>query len=313
MRVVVEVAHHDDAYLGVNLIQGVCYGAGQLCCGLAQIAALLLTSAAAGPVVHYHGHAAVARHLVAQQAHNAHLVAGLEPRHRVDGQHMVGGAQRAEELRIVQQAYVHASAVGAVVVDDAVVTVLDLRILHQILQHGDVLYLAHSYHGRPVGRGARSHLRDGVSYVLDLRPILLAVPAVRAFGTELLVVFAVVVDGVEQVLKVIEGHSVCGYLLGRELPCGSCQSQRHYQRSYQSSHDVFVPVKVKDYCRVPVLARRIRRISLPFLRGWTELRWPGWMHRDGTGPDSAIRRRALPSPRRNSSGHPRWCERRPPP
>ncbi len=196
------------------------YVAAQACGCLAEPRALFRAAATRRPVVDYYGHACRA-----QEAYHTHLVARAEVGQRVYVEQVVGDVDGAEILRVVEQSHVHAAAVRGVVVHYAEVAVSQRLGLDEVFEHGAVLDFADAYHGRTVGRRLCGELRDGVGHVVDFAPILLAVPLAVALRRELQVVFSVVVDGVEEVFKVVESHTVH---LGRFLAhrgFGLCRKQ----------------------------------------------------------------------------------------
>ena len=176
---------------------------------------------------------------VAQTAYDTHLVSGLEPRHRVDEERMVGHAGHFKEAGIVEQRDIDAATVRTVMMHDFQPQVFHRLGGYKILQHTAVFNLGASDDGRAQRCGLRLHLRDGIGEIVDLLAVFRTVPFVASGRGELEVVLPVVVDGVEEVLKVIERHSEEHPLLvrGGFRGSGSCGYTRSRHPSYQESDD----------------------------------------------------------------------------
>ena len=180
------------------------------------------------------------RHLLSSEhTGNAQLITraelGIVRQILVDA--LVGDIEHLEETGVVEQTYIHATTVGAVVVHNLIAAIFQFGLTHEVLQHGDVLNLTDADEDGTLGRRALDfHLADGIGHVVLFLPILGTIPLASAFGREFLVIDAIVVDGVEQVLQVIEHdaiHQVAAILFGLLLVfiLGHCQRrQQCHQR-----------------------------------------------------------------------------------
>ena len=112
-----------------------------------------------------------------------------------------------ELVRPVQKAYIDAAAVRTVVMDDLVVGVGDLGVVHQVLEDVAVLDLADS-EDRVIDLVVILHGTDHPGHVVDLLPVFAFGPLVGAVRQVLVVVLPLVVVGVEEVLEVVEPYHV---------------------------------------------------------------------------------------------------------
>ena len=138
-RVVVEVAHHDD--LGVlvlahDAVGDVATEVGG--CNTAGHGALLATGTRR-PV-----HDDEVHHLAIEETRDDQLVAGDEVGILGDDGAVCLAVGRLEVFWIVNQTYIHATAVGRIVVHNLVVAVLQFGLGHKVLQHSAVLHFAHA-------------------------------------------------------------------------------------------------------------------------------------------------------------------------
>ena len=112
-----------------------------------------------------------------------------------------------ELIRFVEQGHVHATAIRAVVVDNLVVGISNLRLAHEILDDEAVLNLGNAEYGVPafvvVG-----HRTNDFRHIVEFFLILRLRPLVLSFRKELVVVLDRVVVDVKEVLKVVEPDDV---------------------------------------------------------------------------------------------------------
>ena len=112
--------------------------------------------------------------------------------------------------------------------DDLVITSFDFRLDHKVFQNSTVFNLRHAEDGHPIGRDVSANGRDGIGHVMEFGEVFIGVPLVDALGQKFLVLFQRVVDGIEQVLKVIETHKadfVGLLLLSRSTVHSKAESQ----------------------------------------------------------------------------------------
>ena len=179
-------------------------------------------------------------HLAIEEARDDQLVAGDELGILGDDGAVCLAVGWLEVFWIVNQTHIHASAIGRVVVNHLVVAAFQFGLGHQILQHGAVLHLRHAEDGHAVGRDVGTDGRDGVCHVVELSQVFLGVPLVDALGQELLVVLVRVVDGVEEVLQIVEPDEadfVCLFLL-----CVKARKTKYKSQKCQYGSKVFVHV-----------------------------------------------------------------------
>ena len=123
--------------------------------------------------------------------------------------------QQSELVRPVEQGTVHAAAVRTVIMDNLVVGLSDLRLDHELFQDVAVLDLADSQDGVP-DFVVIFHRPDDLGHVVELLAVLGLCPLIRTLGKVLIVILALVVIGVEQVLKVVEPDDMALlHLLGK--------------------------------------------------------------------------------------------------
>ena len=91
--------------------------------------------------------------------------------------------------------------------DDLVVSVGDLGVVHQVLEDVAVLDLADS-EDRVIDLVVILHCTDHPGHVVDLLPVLAFGPLVGAVRQVLVVILSLVMVGVEEVLKVVEPYHV---------------------------------------------------------------------------------------------------------
>ena len=152
--------------------------------------------------------------------YNGHLLACQHTRH---GQLVTSGigfiqvvidtlsrhVQHLEETRVIEKCHVNTARVGTVVMHNLVAAVLDFGLTDKVLKHREVLDLTHANEDRSLGRRALDlHLADGIGHVVLFLPILGSVPLIGSLRGELIVLLTIVVDGVEQVLQIIEHHAI---------------------------------------------------------------------------------------------------------
>ncbi len=143
--------------------------------------------------------------LAQKAAYHAHLVAGAE-RHGCEA--VVCHVFDAEIAFVVQQAYVHASGVGRVVMHDAEVELGEFGLCHEVFEHCAVFDFGHSDYGRTQRGGACFELRYGIGEVVEFLAVFAAVPLALSVGCELEVApLGIVRYGVEEVFKVVECHA----------------------------------------------------------------------------------------------------------
>ena len=112
-----------------------------------------------------------------------------------------------ELVRFVEQGHIHATSVRAVVVDNLVVRISNLRLAHEVLDDEAVFNLGDSKYGVPafvvVG-----HRTDDFRHIVEFFLILRLRPLVLSFRKELAVVLDRVVVDVKKVLEIVEPDDV---------------------------------------------------------------------------------------------------------
>ena len=180
-------------------------------------------------------------HLAIEEARDDQLVAGDELGVFRDDGAVCLAIGWLEVFWIVYQTYIYATAVGRVVVHHLVVAAFQFGLGHQVFQHGAVLHLRHAEDGHAVGRDVGADGRDGIGHVVELSQVFLGVPLVDALGQKLLVVFVRVVDGIEEILQIVEPDEadfICLFLL-----CVKARKTKYKSQKSQYGSKVFVHVR----------------------------------------------------------------------
>ena len=115
--------------------------------------------------------------------------------------------------------------------DDLVITSFDFRMDHKVFQNSTVFKLRYAEDGHPVRGYVGADGGDGVGHIVEFGEVFLGVPLVDALGQEFLVLLQRVVDGIEQVLKVIETDEadfIGLLLLGFEARETKTKSQKYH-------------------------------------------------------------------------------------
>ena len=200
LRVVVEVTHYYYADLGVYVPERVGYLLAESGSGLTVGRRLLLAAETRRPVVDNDGYT-----LAQKRSDDAHLVAGAVWN---SSEAVVGHVLDAEVALVVDHAYVYATCVGRIVVNDGEVEVLKLRLGDDIFHHRAVLDLRHADDSGAERSDAGLELRDGVGEVMHLLIVFAAVPLARTAGGELYVAtLGIIGNSVEEILEIIESDS----------------------------------------------------------------------------------------------------------
>ena len=115
----------------------------------------------------------------------------------------------SEKLRIVEQCAVDAAPVWTLDVYVLVATGGKLRLAHKVLEHTGILHLGATHHGTAhAGQFVGAHIGYRLCHVAKFVGVFVAVPLVRTVGKEVVIVLALIVTGVEKVLKIIETYAV---------------------------------------------------------------------------------------------------------
>ena len=134
-----------------------------------------------------------------------------------------------EELRIVEQRTVDATAVRTLYMYVFIATCLQRFLCREVVERLAVLHLAQSNHGAShvLRQHVGAHVGKSPRHVLQLVRIFQPIPAVRPRRKEVVVSFALVVASIEEILLVVESHSVAQILF---LILRHCADRHHAQR-----------------------------------------------------------------------------------
>ena len=158
----------------------------------------LLATTTRGPVANDH-----VRGIAIEHTANKQLIAGPEGgiRH-VQSIRLVG--MNGLLIRVIDQGDVHASTIRRILVDDLIVPAFERLGMHQILHDGPVHHLANPEYGQALRVKVLPHRLDDARIPIQLAPIPLSRPFLAAIGQEFPVVRIGGIDGIVQVLDVVE-------------------------------------------------------------------------------------------------------------
>ncbi len=135
--------------------------------------------------------------------------------------------KKRELLGLVEQRHVHSPSVGAVVVDNLVVRLGDLRLAHKVLEDKAVLNLGNAQNRVPA-MVVVGHSADYRRHIVELLVVLGLGPVVFALRSVFLVIFHRVVIDVEKVLEVVESDDIV--LTGLLRPGGKAHKKQQKER-----------------------------------------------------------------------------------
>ena len=114
-----------------------------------------------------------------------------------------------EERGIVEQRTVYTSLVGALDVAELHITRLERLLGTEVCKHTGILDLAHSDNGAThIGEHVGTHIGKRLGHILQFMRIFQAVPTVTSIGKKFKIAFAFIMDGVKEVLLIVEANSV---------------------------------------------------------------------------------------------------------
>ena len=109
-------------------------------------------------------------------------------------------------LWVVKQGAVDTPLVRSFVMDELVLG--KGRLLQQVGQHPVVLHFGHTDKGRSLGHFVARQGRKHPCHIRQLGFILLRCPLVAAPWQEIIIVLAGIVNGIKQILKIVERHAI---------------------------------------------------------------------------------------------------------
>ena len=112
----------------------------------------------------------------------------------------------------IEERAVDTALVGRVEVDDLVARVRQLGLLQEVFKYASILDLTDP---EDIGSSLRADLADSVGHVVKLLLVLVGRPLVLPIGQEVGIV-VLPVDGVKEVLQIVEGYREAHLLLGLE-------------------------------------------------------------------------------------------------
>ena len=215
VRIVIKVTHNDDFSLGLFAIDGIAYLAAEHSGSVTSRAAGKLTSVTAGPVVDNHMDF-LRREFLAfgtfaeQVAGNGKLQTALDYTAVtvVRFEFVAVYFSRFEQYGVVQQSHVHATAVRAFYQNwFQAAAIFSVGFGAEVVETTDVLHLGYADTCSTARVVVSTQLRNGIGHVLNFVLVLVRGPFVATIGQVLVVVLTFVVDGIEQVLKVVESNT----------------------------------------------------------------------------------------------------------
>ncbi len=114
---------------------------------------------------------------------------------------------RSESRTVVHKTDIHAAAVGSLKQNGLVAAVVFVGLGTQVLHTVHILHLGHTYTDCAARVFVRTELRDGIPHIVDLMLILERCPFHSAVRQIFIVVFALVVNGIEEVLEVVKSNT----------------------------------------------------------------------------------------------------------
>ena len=112
----------------------------------------------------------------------------------------------------IEERAVDTALVRRVEVDDLVARVRQLGFLQEVFEYASILDLTDP---EDIGSSLRADLADSVGHIVKLLLVLVGRPLVLPIGQEVCIV-VLPVDGVEEVLQIVEGYREAHLLLGLE-------------------------------------------------------------------------------------------------
>ena len=112
----------------------------------------------------------------------------------------------------IEECAVDPALVGRVKVHDLVAGVRQLGFLQEVFEYASILDLTDP---EDIGASLRADLADSVGHIVKLLLVLVGRPLVLPIGQEVGIV-VLPVDGVEEVLQIVEGYREAHLLLGLE-------------------------------------------------------------------------------------------------
>ena len=112
----------------------------------------------------------------------------------------------------IEERAVDTALIGRVEVHDLVARVRQLGLLQEVFEHASILDLTDP---KDIGSSLRADLADSVGHVVKLLLVLVGRPLVLPVGQEVGIV-VLPIDGVEEVLQIVEGYREAHLLLGLE-------------------------------------------------------------------------------------------------
>ena len=157
------------------------------------------------------------------------LLAHLEIDVAVEVERDGAALEHLEKLRPVEQGDIDSTTVRTIIVDDLEVGISDLRHGHEILEDMPVLDLADA-EDCVIDLVVIFHGADYLCHVVELLVIFGVGPVVGSVGKELIIILALVMDSVEEVLKIVESDHIA--LLAAGNGHGHSQEQDDYDIYY---------------------------------------------------------------------------------
>ena len=203
--VVVEVAHDDDALLGVGLGNAV----SKVAHLLASQTTIVGRGSAAGPVADDDGE------FFASQAslHRKETTRGTAVVARVVNIRLKEGVLDLEELGVVYEGAVHTATVGTLDMHEAHATIPERYLINKVGHDTGVLHLRDTDDDSPGEHLVRAQVGQATRHVAEFVPIFVLCPVVGAIGQEIVVVLVLVMNRVEEVLQIVESHRIESILL----------------------------------------------------------------------------------------------------
>ena len=110
-----------------------------------------------------------------------------------------------ELVRLIEQAHIHTTTVGAVVVNYLVISLGYGLLAYQVFENETVLYLGNAENGVPATI-VLSHLGYYLSHITLLDVVFFLCPLVLSLRKELAVVLNRIVIDIEKILQIIESY-----------------------------------------------------------------------------------------------------------
>ena len=229
--VIVHVSHHHDMHPGL----AAAYAVRELAHLLAAPVAELALCGTAGPVAHDDGKV-IPGQFALDGKETAGLVCGVSIFIYVLLQE---GLLHQESLGVVEEGTIHTTAVRPLDVHELIAALLHARLVDQVLHHTDVLYLRNTYEAGSIGKFVGAKVTEYPGHVGQLMLVFEFVPMVGTGRQEVVVVLARIVERVEQILQVVERHSVAHQLsvLGLQGHTKRDKGKQQQTESFHRYHD----------------------------------------------------------------------------